>query len=250
MFAASPQRKPLLGLVLILFIVAGTGLYLYSKSADVEISPLIPQRATMHGEYACLPVRDDAASGDCVPGIKTEDGMYYALDFGLMSQERPALAIAQKFSASGVVTPIETLSTDYWQQYVVEGIFSVTDSVALATENQSEQPALQNTEWMWERTESVQKPVLEAQNDDFVIVFRDDKTFSSSTDCNMLSGTYAVEGVGLSFGAIAMTKMFCADSMDNAYASDLALTSSYSIEGDALRLHLNGGNGVMHFRKK
>ena len=101
------------------------------KQGDETGANFEPYRGTLSGEYVCLPLLD--ASGpetdECVRGIKTEVGEYYALDFNMMSQTPPKLSTGDTFKASGVITPIERLSTDHWQQYPVEGIFSVTDSV-------------------------------------------------------------------------------------------------------------------------
>ncbi len=90
-----------------------------------------PYRATLSGEYVCLPHRDGAVreTEECAPGVKTDAGEYYAIDFYLMSQEHRPLSVGERFSANGLVTPIERLSTNRWQKYQVEGIFSVTDSV-------------------------------------------------------------------------------------------------------------------------
>jgi hypothetical protein len=90
-----------------------------------------PQRATLSGTYLCLPHvnTDGPQTLECAFGIKTDDGTYYALDFALMSQIPPNIPMNTRFTASGVLTPIERLSTDHWRIYPIKGIFSVTDSV-------------------------------------------------------------------------------------------------------------------------
>lgn len=98
-----------------------------------------PYRATLNGEYVCLPHVDQSIphTDECVPGIKTDEGQFFAVDFALMSQIQVEMEAGQRFSAGGVVTPIERLSTDHWRKYPVVGIFSVTDSVV--TEKGSEE---------------------------------------------------------------------------------------------------------------
>lgn len=88
-------------------------------------------RAELRGEFICLEAKGMARKedGKCDYGIKTDKNEIYAIDFNLVSQNMPELNQGDKFSASGVVTPIEMLSTDYWQKYGIKGIFSVTDSV-------------------------------------------------------------------------------------------------------------------------
>ncbi len=92
-----------------------------------------PYRATLSGEYLCLPHVDTRGpqTDECALGIKTAVGEYYAIDFNLMSQTLPTITPGHRISASGVVTPIERLSTDHWKQYPIVGIFSVTDSLEI-----------------------------------------------------------------------------------------------------------------------
>jgi len=126
----------ILGAILVLLIVSFFALnsYIYDeKQANPEeiAHDFEPYRATLTGEYVCLPHADTEGpqTMECALGIKTDSGEYYALDFNLMSQTPPNLATGDRFTASGVITPIERLSTDHWRKYDVEGIFSVTDSV-------------------------------------------------------------------------------------------------------------------------
>jgi len=90
-----------------------------------------PYRATLTGVQVCLPHKDTSGpqTMECAFGMKTDDGKHYALDLVLMSQTPPEIQNGQRFSASGLVTPIENLSSDHWQKYDIVGIFSVTDSV-------------------------------------------------------------------------------------------------------------------------
>lgn len=113
--------------------------YIYQEKQgdgdDVGSATFEPYRANLAGEYVCLPDEADgaeSAESDCEqPGIKTESGEYYAVNFYLMSQTHTPLEVGQKFSANGAVTPAERLSNDEWRKYPVEGIFSVTDSLTL-----------------------------------------------------------------------------------------------------------------------
>lgn len=90
-----------------------------------------PDRITLEGEYVCLPHRDTSGvhTDECAAGIRT-DTAYYALDFALASQTSE-LTVGDRFTASGIFTPVETLSSDRWQQYDIKGIFSVTDFTEL-----------------------------------------------------------------------------------------------------------------------
>lgn len=89
-----------------------------------------PDRVTLDGEYVCLPHRDTSGvqTDECAAGLRT-DTAYYALDFALMSATAPQLTVGDRLRANGIFTPVETLSSDRWQQYDIAGIFSVTSLV-------------------------------------------------------------------------------------------------------------------------
>ncbi len=99
--------------------------YIYTeKQGDGSVEPY---RAELSGEYVCLNEDEE----ECMKGLQIDDGSRYGIDFMLMSQTPPVLTIGDRISAKGVVVPIERLSADVWQQYNIEGIFSVTDSVEI-----------------------------------------------------------------------------------------------------------------------
>lgn len=120
----------LLAVLLIVSLIFPNAVTVGQKEGPADDISFEPYRSTLSGEMVCLPHRDpNVQTKECVRGMKTDTGEYYAIDFALMSQIPPDLSVGDRFSGNGVVTPIERLSTDYWQQYRVEGIFSVTDSV-------------------------------------------------------------------------------------------------------------------------
>lgn len=135
-------------LAVILLIIGIFGLAYFSQYKPVLFSPdtavkeptlpigginTAPERATLTGTQVCLPHRDTTGpqTMECAIGMKTADGKYYALDFNLMSQTPPVIPGGQVFSVSGILTPTAMLSSDHWQKYNMEGIFSVTDSVII-----------------------------------------------------------------------------------------------------------------------
>lgn len=104
--------------------------YIYNQK-QADPGDVRSYRGTLTGEVVCLPHRntDGPNTMECAFGMKTEVGEYYALDFTAMSQEQPPLDTGDRFTANGLITPLELLSTDHWQKYDIEGIFSVTDSL-------------------------------------------------------------------------------------------------------------------------
>lgn len=97
--------------------------------ASTSTTPVMPVRKTLSGTVECIQPLDPSQphTMECRYGLHTSENEYYALDFTLSSQPAPELEVGTELTASGVVTPIEMLSTDRWQGYRVNGIFSVTD---------------------------------------------------------------------------------------------------------------------------
>lgn len=247
--------------ILGLLIVVGLSAFIYEhKRSEDAISDQEAVRMTLTGTYGCLPPKDTTGpvTTECAFGLKTDEGQYYAIDFGLTSALPPVLTDGVRIRASGVLTPLALLSTDYWQKYPIEGIFSVTDSVEVLEE---EREVPQETEigsttsaqlfgnrWEWIRTEYLDGDRILPRTSAFVLSFAVSGTMTSTTDCNSLSGDFVVDGEVLSFGPFMSTLMYCDGSLEGEYGSDLALTNSYEIVGDELRLNLNRDFGVMVFR--
>lgn len=222
-----------------------------------------PKRVSIEGEYLCLPVRVGYTDpSDCAVGMRSADGSYYAVDFGLMSQTPVKLLLGDRFSAHGIVTPIEHLSTDYWEKYEVGAIFSVTDSVAIRNDRATlEEEALDQQatssgtvsklvgSWVWEYT------LLQSGNRSmpnhagvFILQFTDEGTYTSSTDCNSLGGTFTQDGDILSLAPPIATKMFCENSQEGEYTTALIRVVSFALEGSRLHLYLSHNDGEMVFR--
>ncbi len=88
-----------------------------------------PLRATLEGTLVCLLPADQESmqTDECALGLRTDDGTHYAIDFMLMSSIPESHEAGDRITGSGVLVPIERLSTDHWRKYGVVGIFSVTD---------------------------------------------------------------------------------------------------------------------------
>ncbi len=106
-----------------------------SKTFEIKslgsADPYTPKRMTLSGTYVCLPHKDTSGPQtlECALGLKADNGKYYALDFNLMSQTRPNLKTGDRITATGIMTPVENLSSDHWKVYPITGIFSITDSL-------------------------------------------------------------------------------------------------------------------------
>jgi len=70
--------------------------------------------------------------------------------------------------------------------------------------------------------------IVPDQKNAFTLTFIDDDSFSATTDCNSMSGSYETEDDGkISFSQIAMTKKFCQNSQESDFAKILENTVLY-----------------------
>lgn len=130
----------LIGLVPVLLAAGFFALnaYIYQEKQEATDESIEPYRTTLSGEYVCLPHKDTRGphTTECAFGVRTDSGEHFAVDFALLSQSNPGVEVGERFSANGLLTPIERLSTDQWQKYDVEGIFSITDGVSVEEETE------------------------------------------------------------------------------------------------------------------
>lgn len=251
------MNKILIGIVgSLVLLISGYFLLTSYLSTQEEIGEE-PQRVTLEGEYVCLPLREGQPDrGDCAAGLSTPTG-FYAIDLGLMSQTAPSLVQGERIKAMGIVTPIETLSTDYWDRFEVSGIFSVTNALEkLEPEVVAVPPSTSTTtsstfvgrNWVWQSTKMLSGESLVPKGErQFVLQFTPDSRYQSTTDCNSLGGGYVIDGEVLSLESPIATKMYCEGSLESEYVTQLLLVNSYVIENNELRFNLKGDYGTMIF---
>ncbi len=88
----------------------------------------IPQNVTLSGTYTCLPHLDTTGpqTEECAFGIRTDEGDYYAVNFGQSASAMEQFQSGAHVRAEGFVVIKEALSSDHWQKYNMKGIFTVT----------------------------------------------------------------------------------------------------------------------------
>ena len=111
--------------------------------------------------------------------------------------------------------------------------------------------------WQWEENRTNGGATTEVPNpSEFELTFAGNGSFSSTSDCNNMFGSYTLEnGTELSFGPIGATKMACpGNSLEQEYSSTLALVDrmeitswDYETNDGTPRLHLYHDNGEMVF---
>ncbi|MFA6432723.1 MAG: hypothetical protein WCV82_02800 [Candidatus Paceibacterota bacterium] len=119
--------------------MCGMGMYRFeiefrsrTGSGPVNITPNesapVSATKTVVGVFTCLPHRDTSGPQtlECAFGLKADDGLFYALDWGDSATSAFDLPMDRKFSVTGLFVSLEALSTDQWQKYAVEGIIKVS----------------------------------------------------------------------------------------------------------------------------
>jgi heat shock protein HslJ len=104
------------------------------------------------------------------------------------------------------------------------------------------------TTWTWIRTTfGDARETTPRQPGRFTLTFMADGSFTATTDCNNMRGTYEVNGAAISFGPVAATRMYCADSQESEFAGLLATARGYRFTSRGeLILELEGdGSAVL-----
>lgn len=83
----------------------------------------------------------------------------------------------------------------------------------------------------------------------FSLTFKKDGSFSATTDCNSMSGSYTTKGNQVSFGNIASTMMYCDGSQEGQFAKMLQEVQSYHFTSKGeLVFDFKFDSGTMTFR--
>ena len=108
---------------------------------------------------------------------------------------------------------------------------------------------LTNTPWAWQGTQMKDgSRIVPEAPDRYTLTFQPGGQVSVRADCNRGSGSYLLNDTALSFGPIALTKMFCAQgSRDAEFLKELAAVASQSFSGNELVLTMQGSAGTMRF---
>lgn len=121
--------------VLILF-VAVVGYFTQTSSSNENVlDPLdaTPQSVTLSGTYTCLPFlnpADGLTSKICKFGLLTDDGEYYAVNFGASANAMEQFKSEAHITAEGFVVIKEALSSDEWAKFNMKGIFTITNMIS------------------------------------------------------------------------------------------------------------------------
>lgn len=110
--------------------IAGFSYLAYTQGWSNTTAPLdaTPRNVTLSGTYVCLPHRDTTGpqTKECAFGIRTDEGDYYAVNFGSSANAMEQFQSGAYIRAEGFIVIREALSSDHWQKYDMKGIFTIT----------------------------------------------------------------------------------------------------------------------------
>lgn len=123
-------RKRIIALIVLVLIAAALAVVTRNPLASAPSAPLdpTPQNVTLSGTFMCLPHRDTTGpqTEECAFGMQTDDGRYYAVNFGQSAGAMEMFQSGAHFTAEGFTIIKEALSTNQWDKYNMVGIFTVT----------------------------------------------------------------------------------------------------------------------------
>ncbi len=132
----NPQYKKI---IIALIIVALCALAYVAIRSSREMPPLdsVPYNTTLSGTYVCLPHIDtsEPQTEECAFGLKTDDGDYYAVNFGQSAENKEQFETKKHIRAEGFVVIKEALNSDQWFKYNMKGIFTITRMIEPAPLN-------------------------------------------------------------------------------------------------------------------
>jgi hypothetical protein len=114
--------------ILIILATFLAGYVLLHSSKEIMPLDATPKEAILSGTYVCLPHADTTGpqTEECTFGLKTDDGVYYAVNFGQSENAMMQFQSGAHIQAEGFIVIKEALSSDQWAKYNMKGIFTIT----------------------------------------------------------------------------------------------------------------------------
>jgi heat shock protein HslJ len=117
-------------------------------------------------------------------------------------------------------------------------------------ESTADAGALDVKTWTWIKTSySDGAEFVPKKTGAFTLTFKNDNTFSATTDCNSMSGAYTIEEGKINFANMVSTLMFCDASEELFFSTLLRNVESFTFTANGeLVLGLMSGAGFAYFR--
>ncbi len=124
------KRNGIWLVVLLALVVFG---FLLFKGWDKVVNQGIDGKMeTITGSFSCLPFQGETVSiaetteeEDCVLGVKSRDGSYYALDISRIQDVNTDLKAEDAIAVTGFIVPETEIAGSQWSAFAVKGIIKV-----------------------------------------------------------------------------------------------------------------------------
>ena len=109
--------------VLLAIIIFGLLLF---KGWDKIVNQEIDSSTTVTGNFSCLPLKSGAPTEeDCTLGVKSRDGLYYALDISHIQDANTDLKAEDTIAVTGFLQPLDKVTSHEWDIYTIAGVIKV-----------------------------------------------------------------------------------------------------------------------------
>ncbi len=111
---------------LVVLVAAAIFGFLLFKGWDKVVNEEIDKSTTITGNFSCLPLKTGIVDeADCTLGIKSRDGLFYALDISRIQDANTDLKADDTIAVTGFLHPIEEVTSHEWDVYNVAGVIKV-----------------------------------------------------------------------------------------------------------------------------
>ncbi len=110
--------------VLLAVIIFGVLLF---NGWDKIVNEQVDKSSTVTGNFSCLPLKPTVKKTDdtCMLGVRTDEGVNYALDISHIQDANTDLKVEDKIAVTGFLRPETEVVGTQWEDYDVRGIIDV-----------------------------------------------------------------------------------------------------------------------------
>lgn len=117
------KRNAVWLIVLLAVVIFG---FLLFKGWDKVVNDRVDSMSTITGNFSCLPLKDGTIPTDnCTLGVRTKDGMNYALDISRIQDANTDLKADDTIAVTGFLLPEAEVVGSEWEIYKADGIIKV-----------------------------------------------------------------------------------------------------------------------------
>lgn len=111
---------------LVVLVALGVFGLLLFKGWDKIVNNEIDGMITITGNFSCLPLKIGVEAPEkCVLGVRSRDGLYYALDISRIQDANSDLKAEDTIAVTGTIKPDSAVPAPEWVNYDITGIVLV-----------------------------------------------------------------------------------------------------------------------------